>query len=575
MKLAQALRAIHSPVDDAAPEFRVYLACGITPLHLETFLQAHLRLLLPERRVCVEKGFFGDLSGNLLRARDARASAVVVLIEASDLDPRLGIRHPASWDCAAVNDAASGLRRRIDLLKTQLESLAEVTPVALALPTLPLPPVGHHPSWLAGQLEVILERELDRLREGVLGIPGIRLLSRRRLDLVSPFGSRFDAAAELAAGFPYTPSHAEALAGLLARLAVDLAPKKGIITDLDDTLWAGIAGEVGPEKVRWDLDGHAQVHGLYQLTLSALSEAGTLVAVASRNDPAVVKAVFGRADLLLPPDRIFPLQVHWGVKSASVAQVLKVWNIAASDAVFIDDSPMELAEVQSAHPGLECLLFPAHDAARVCALLETLHDLCGKTEVTEEDRLRLSSIRRAHIAGPEAGAEAASEEFLASAEPVITFDYRKDPSGARPLELINKTNQFNLNGRRLSDSEWRQLAGEAGVVTLVVSYRDKFGPLGKISVLAGRVEGSEFRATTWVLSCRAFARRIEYRILKELFERFHAEAVRLEYRETDRNQLLRGFLASLGLDAAAGSVISREDFRAACPALYHVKEIFE
>jgi FkbH-like protein len=575
MKLAEALRIIHAPADDAAPEFRAYLACGITPLHLETFLHAHLRLLLPKRRVWIEKGLFGDLTGNLSRACEARAAAAVVLIEASDLDPRLGIRQPASWDGAAAADAASGLRRRIDLLKLQLESLAAVTPVAVALPTLPLPPVGCHPSWLAAQLEVIFEKELDRLREGLIEIPGIRLLSRRKLDLVSPPGARFDAAAELGAGFPYTPAHAEALAGLLARLAVNLAPKKGIITDLDDTLWAEIAGEVGPENVRWDLEGHAQLHGLYQLTLSALSEAGTLLAVASRNDPAVVKRVFSRADLLLRPERIFPFQVHWGAKSASVAQVLKVWNIAASDAVFIDDSPMELAEVQSAHPGLECLLFPAGDARGVCALIEDLRDLCGKTEVTEEDRLRLSSIRQAHTATPEGGAEAASEEFLAGAEPRITFDFRRNPSDPRPLELINKTNQFNLNGRRLTESEWRRLLEEGCVVTLVVSYRDKFGPLGKISVLVGRVESSAFRVNTWVMSCRAFARRIEYHILQELFERFPVEAVWLDYGETDRNQPLRDFLTSLGLDAGAGSVISRENFRAACPALYHVKEIVE
>ena len=67
------------------------------------------------------------------------------------------------------------------------------------------------------------------------------------------------------------------------------APKKGLITDSDDTLWNGIVGEIGPENVSWDLASHHQVHGLYQMLLAALAEEGVLIGVASKNAPAVVK----------------------------------------------------------------------------------------------------------------------------------------------------------------------------------------------------------------------------------------------------------------------------------------------
>ena len=59
-----------------------------------------------------------------------------------------------------------------------------------------------------------------------------------------------------------------------------------------------------------------------------------------------------------------------------------------------------------------------------------------------------------------------------------------------------------------------------------VNYEDKFGPLGTIAVIAGVVQGERLAVETWVMSCRAFARRIEHQTLKMLFESTGAERSR-------------------------------------------------
>ena len=59
---------------------------------------------------------------------------------------------------------------------------------------------------------------------------------------------------------------------------------KGLITDLDDTLWAGILGEVGVNRVSWDFASRAQSHGLFQQFLASLASTGVLIAAASKND---------------------------------------------------------------------------------------------------------------------------------------------------------------------------------------------------------------------------------------------------------------------------------------------------
>src|SRR5204863_9577670 len=146
----------------------------------------------------------------------------------------------------------------------------------------------------------------------------VRLLSSRRLDELSPLARRFDVKAEITSGFPYSLEHASSLAELLAAFIQDSPPKKGLITDLDDTLWAGILGEIGVDRITWDMAGHAHMHGLYQQFLGSLASAGVLLAAASKNDRALVEQALARGDMLLSKESLFPLDVHWKPKSESV-----------------------------------------------------------------------------------------------------------------------------------------------------------------------------------------------------------------------------------------------------------------
>ena len=121
------------------------------------------------------------------------------------------------------------------------------------------------------------------------------MVSHQRLDTLSPPAARRDVKAELAAGFPYSLDHASAVAALLAELLCAPVPRKGLITDLDDTLWAGLLDEAGPQDVSWTGDDHR--HALYQQMLASLAGAGVLIGVASRNDPGLVAEALARADL--------------------------------------------------------------------------------------------------------------------------------------------------------------------------------------------------------------------------------------------------------------------------------------
>jgi FkbH-like protein len=565
VKLSEALSIVGSVPADT-PEFPVLLACGFTPLHLQNYLAAHLQQNLNNRRVQIVSGLYGDLAGTLENVAEAAPQACAVVLEWADLDSRLGYRKLGGWGQCVTGSILESAQAMLQRIEAAIRPLPSTIPVAVSLPSLPLPPGFHTTGWQASSTEVALEEAVAHFAKRISEHPAVRLVNRQRLDAVSSPQARYDLRSDIHTGFPYTLSHADALGAALASLLQSPQPKKGLITDLDDTLWLGLVGEDGHQSVTWEATTKGHLHGLFQQMLSALAAHGVLVAIASKNSPEIAEKALARPDLLIPREKIFPIEIHWEPKSESVARILNTWNLSADSIVFVDDSPMELAEVRAAHPGIECLLFPKADYTQGLAFLRRLRDLFGKAHLSEEDSFRLDSIRQA----PQFDTAASAEGFLERAEAVVTMHYDPPASDTRVVELVNKTNQFNLNGIRYTEAEWQEALRQPRSFCAAVSYRDKFGPLGKIAVIRGKEEGKRLAIATWVMSCRAFSRRIEYQSLLQIFRKFSPGEIVFEYRATGRNAPIQAFLTQVLEQPPAPDIrLTFDQFEARRPKLYH------
>jgi FkbH-like protein len=571
MKLLEALEILKRPVVAAGSAREVFLSCGFTPLHFRTFLEAHLRTHFPTNRIQIKTGLYGDLAGNLERLEKAGGIEICVMVEWGDLDPRLGIRSLGNWRSADIPQIVESAHRQSERLIYLIGRAAELVPVYVSSPTLPLPPIFTTRASQAHKDECKLREIVGSFSAALSTSRQVKVISSQRLDELSPLGRRFDLKAEMGSGFPYCLEHASTLAGLFAALMEDLPRKKGLITDLDDTLWAGILGEVGVAGVSWDTASGAHMHGLYQRFLGSLSSAGVLLAVASKNDRALAEKALARRDILLSRERIFPLQVNWDRKPESVQRILKEWNIAPDDVVFVDDSPMEVAEVHAAYPQMECIAFPKNDYLAVWELLRTLRDRFGKSETSAEDEIRLGSIRSsAAFRGSVYSPDFDTDTFLRNAQATILFSLKPDAQDNRAFELINKTNQFNLNGKRWSRSEWITFLQGPGAFLLTAAYEDRYGPLGEVAVVVGKHEGPKLRVASWVMSCRAFSRRIEHQCLKYLFEKMGVEEIVFDYAATPRNGPIQNFFAGL-LEGPPlrNPSIPKVSFSVKAPPLFH------
>ncbi len=574
MTITQALEIVRA-TPSQNEQFPVLLACSFTPLHLRTLLAAQLQKRMPARRVIVATGDYGDLAGTLERATRESTGALVVALEWQDLDARFAYREAGAWGPRLESDVlnATGLnaiRHRLDRLERAIQKASGGIPTAVCLPTLPLPPAFHTPTWQAGGAELLLQEQAFAFGRRLLRHKNVRLLNPSWISTATPLSNRLDLKSELLTGLPYTIAHADRLAEAFARLLAPAPTLKGIITDLDDTFWSGIVGEVGPEAVRWDAASRYHLHGLYQKMLAALADEGILIGIASKNDASVVREALKRNDLLISPKKIFPIEVHWAPKSESVSRILKTWNISADAVAFVDDTPLELAEVANTKPGITCVRFPTGDYNGVLELLKQLRDLCGRDQLTEEDALRLESIRGGAAFQEQVEHSSSPEAFLSQIHSKLSFDFDTPPSSARVLELINKTNQFNLNGLRFTQPEWEKKLSRPGSFLASVRYEDKFGPLGTISIIQGYKDGDVLEVETWVMSCRAFSRRIEHECMKMLFQRFDVSNLWFHFAATAKNATLREFFGSIiGAAPDKRFKVTESQFLACCPALYH------
>lgn len=568
MKLVEALQAARSAEEGEGEGRRVFLAVGFEPLHLRTFLLAKLGQRLTVRPLAVDCGYYGSLVDNIARAAAEGYEDIIVQLEWDDLDPRLGWRALGGWSPALYDDIVGTVERGCARLAEVLRSASENATVVLSGPHLRPAPL------FLGNPE-LLSSEHARLRMAVNALYAELGQRIRVVDgdcLAGDPDQRADHKSIVTSGYPYGMPFTSTLADALASALLPGPVKKAVITDLDNTLWRGIVGDDGVDAIAWSLDDRALVHGLYQQMLNALMDLGILVGVASKNDPDVVEEAFARDDLLFRHAEAFPQEIGWHPKSESVRRMLEVWNIGADSVVFIDDNEAELAEVQTAFPEIECLLFRPGDPDDVVALLRHLRRSFAKTKLNEEDGLRARSIRQnAEMREAAVNNVHSQEAFLSGLEGRIAFNWQPSLEEKRPFELVNKTNQMNLNGERIEWPEWQALLRRNDSTVLVVEYADRFGALGRISVVAGiQSDADTLDIEHWVMSCRAFSRRIEHATIAALFARTGSRYIRFDYRPTKRNGPMQSFLAEFcDLPAEAKAIVlSRADFEERCPTLY-------
>lgn len=409
----------------------------------------------------------------------------------------------------------------------------------------PIPPL--FADWTAGA-------NLERWLGSVVQSLGARLLPPECFSLAS----------YLANGSPF----AGTLLGQVAEAVIDRAisappePRKVLVTDLDNVMWSGVIGEDGVEGIHFSPEGIGYRFFLYQTLLAKLQREGAILAAVSRNDEDLALAPFRAGGMTLGESDFVSIVASYNAKSAQIAEIANRLNLGLDAFVFVDDNPIELAEVSGQLPTVRCVQFPPNDEG-IPRLFVELSELFARATVTGEDRERTAMYRR-RLEGmaPSEAQGADLSTFLRGLDMTLTLHDRTTGDRARAVQLINKTNQFNLNGRRVTDEEVGVTVANGGRL-YGASLTDRSGSHGEI--LACLIDGNGV-IRSLVMSCRVFQRRVEHAFFAWLAGQDSPPGA-LDFAETERNEPTRQFLKDaafqgtgpISFDAARFAEDHRED----------------
>jgi len=328
--------------------------------------------------------------------------------------------------------------------------------------------------------------------------------------------------------------------------------RKCLVVDLDDTLWGGVVGEVGPAEVQVGAGHPGNIHRELQRVVRRLHDEGVTLAINSHNNEEDAWKPFqSRPEMILRREDFAAWRINWQDKAANLRELADELNLGLDSMVVLDNDPVTQSWVEQRHPELHVL--PARDPLDMLRSLATSR-LFADLSRTAEDKLRARSYAAARHREREESAAVDREAFLAGLGLVVRVGRASPELLPRLAQLSQRTNQFNLTTRRYTQAQLAGLCADAAAEVLYCACQDRYADEGVTGLAILRREGREWVFDTFALSCRVLGWGVE-RALAAAACRIAAEggaaALRGEYIPTAKNRQTEWFYRDLGFSPVA------------------------
>lgn len=318
--------------------------------------------------------------------------------------------------------------------------------------------------------------------------------------------------------------------------------KKGLVLDLDNTLWGGVVGDDGVENIAiGEETSEGQVYSEFQQYLKEIKSLGVILNVNSKNDMENAIAGLNHPDGTLRPDDFIVIKANWNPKSQNMQEIADELNLGVDSLVFVDDNPAERAIINQHIPNVE-----TPDIQRPEKYVEII-DRAGYFEVTNlsKDDLKKSEMYKENAERNKVMSSFADySDYLKSLNMYAKIEHFIPLYMARIAQLTNKSNQFNLTTKRYTQSEIERVASDENYITLYGKLEDTFGDNGVISVVIGHIQEKILEIDLWIMSCRVLKRDMEFAMMDELVKKAKEkgiEVIKGFYYPTVKNNMVRNF----------------------------------
>lgn len=365
---------------------------------------------------------------------------------------------------------------------------------------------------------------------------------------------------------PFASAVAPLFCDWIARLlaAVRGKTRKCLVLDLDNTIWGGAIGDEGLEGIilgPGDAAGEAFL--AIQSFASSLKNRGIILAVCSKNDEAIARSAFQmHPEMLLKEDDIAVFTANWHDKASNIKAIASALNIGTDALVFLDDNPIERALVRRTLP-LVAVPEVDNDPVNYLATLGAagyFEALTFSKEDVDRAQSYVSNVRRLELRAEfrDLG------DYLTSLEMEVEFcDFRK-VDRPRVVQLINKTNQFNLTNQRYTEAAITDMEVSSKFLGRSCRLKDKFGDFGIIGItIVNKIKSDHWAIDTWLMSCRVMGREVEYAMLNDLIKLARANKIltlRAHFLPTGKNTVVSEMYDRLGFERTSGPIGDAAEF---------------
>lgn len=393
----------------------------------------------------------------------------------------------------------------------------------------------------------LIHQTESELSEKINKTNGLFVINSSEILSTYPLEDYHESIGEKVGHIPYTQDFFVSIATIISRkiFTINRRPFKAIVLDCDQTLWNGIVGEDGLKGVTVD-----KGKKVFQEFLLSQYRAGLLLCVCSKNNEHEVLDVFdNHPDMVLKKSHFVSRRINWMPKSQNIKSMSKELNIGLESFIFIDDNPVECAEVRSNYPSVLTLQLP-EQGKNISRFINNIWAF-DRLKITQEDSSRSRFYGNAQEREKFYKETFSFSNFIQGLGLKIEILNLSISQIPRISQLTLRTNQFNLSTIRRSEGEINKFHETGNSFCYTVNVNDRFGDYGLVGVMMVEKTSDSLNVDTFLLSCRALGRGVEHRMLAYLGKearKWKLSYVNLIYKPTEKNVPIYDFLTSIGME---------------------------
>lgn len=228
--------------------------------------------------------------------------------------------------------------------------------------------------------------------------------------------------------------------------------RKCVVLDLDNTLWGGVIGEDGFDKIKLGQDAKGKAFVEFQKTLLALYQRGIILAINSKNNPEdALQVIKEHPNMILKEEHFAAMRINWNDKVSNMKEISNELNIGLDSMVFFDDDPINREIMKQAIPEVQTIDLPKNPATYV-SILHSMNDF-HVLKITDEDKKRGKMYFQQRKRNEFKSEVTNLEEYLKNMKISINVKKGNKFTIPRISQLTLKTNQFNLTTNRYQEEE--------------------------------------------------------------------------------------------------------------------------